>query len=202
MGSISDSNNLSPNQNTNGSTIAPIQELDALIVGAGFGGVYQLKKLRDAGFNVKLVEHGADYGGVWYWNRYPGARVDSYIPFYELSDPELWGDWTWTQRYPGGPEIRAYFAYVADKWDLRKDTQFNAFVSEARWDEHEAKWMIKTKSGETFKAKLLLLNTGFAAKRFVPNWKGIDSFKGTLHATRVVHTDLPREVSSPFVLAS
>jgi cation diffusion facilitator CzcD-associated flavoprotein CzcO len=181
MGSITDSNNISSNQDTNGTTNTPVQELDALIVGAGFGGIYQLKKLRDANFKVKLVEHGADYGGVWYWNRYPGARVDSYIPFYELSDQALWEDWTWTQRYPGGPEILAYFAYVADKWDLRKDTKFNTFVSEARWDEQEAKWIIKTESGEAYKVKFLLLNTGFAARRHVPDWKGTETFKGALY---------------------
>ncbi|KAF1917748.1 cyclopentanone 1,2-monooxygenase [Ampelomyces quisqualis] len=191
MGSISNSNNISLRQNNNGIANLPVQELDALIVGAGFGGIYQLKKLRDAGFNVKLVEHGADYGGVWYWNRYPGARVDSHIPFYELSDPALWEDWTWMQRFPGGAEIRAYFAHVAEKWDLRKDTQFNTFVSEARWDEHEAKWMVKTESGKAYKVRFLLLNTGFAARRYVPDWKGIESFTGNfLHSSYWPHENL------------
>lgn len=87
--------------------------LDALIVGAGFGGVYQLKTLRDQGHHVKLVETGGDYGGVWYWNRYPGARVDIPIPHYEFPDPALWRAWTWTQRFPGSEELRAYFAHVA-----------------------------------------------------------------------------------------
>lgn len=90
-------------------------ELDALIVGAGFGGIYQLQALRHLGYKVKLVEMGADYGGVWYWNRYPGARVDSPIPLYEFDDPSLWKDWVWKQRFPGSEEIRAYFAYVAEK---------------------------------------------------------------------------------------
>lgn len=90
-----------------------VKELDALIVGAGFGGVYQLKKLRDLGYNVKLVEAGGDYGGVWYWNRYPGARVDSPIPNYEFDDPNVWKDWDWKQRFPGSQEIRGYFAHVA-----------------------------------------------------------------------------------------
>lgn len=90
-------------------------ELDALVVGAGFGGVYQLKTLRDLGYKVKLVEAGSDFGGVWYWNRYPGARVDSPIPHYEFDDPALWSDWTWTQRFSGSQEIRAYFAHVDKK---------------------------------------------------------------------------------------
>ncbi|KAM0371371.1 hypothetical protein ACHAPY_010091 [Fusarium culmorum] len=99
--------------------------LDALIVGGGFGGVYQLKRLRDEGFNVELVDMASDYAGVWFWNRYPGARVDSSVPHYEFSDPELWRDWNWTERFPGSAELRDYFAYVAKKWELRKDTLFN-----------------------------------------------------------------------------
>jgi cation diffusion facilitator CzcD-associated flavoprotein CzcO len=183
MGSIVELKDLSLNGNskntndTDGSNTA-VQELDALVVGAGFGGVYQLKVLRDAGYKVKLVEHGSDYGGVWYWNRYPGARVDSAIPHYEFSDPVLWKDWTWTQRFPGGAELRSYFSYVAEKWDLRKDTQFNTFVKSATWDDHEARWTVKTKKGETFKVKFFLLNTGFAAKTYVPDWEGVESFKG------------------------
>jgi cation diffusion facilitator CzcD-associated flavoprotein CzcO len=129
MGSIDELKNLSLNGHLNGTGGTKVQELDALVVGAGLGGVYQLKVIRDAGYKVKLVEHGADYGGVWYWNRYPGARVDSSIPHYEFSDPALWKDWTWKQRFPGGAELRAYFAYVAEKWDLRKDTQFETFVA-------------------------------------------------------------------------
>lgn len=179
MGSIDDLKHLSLNGSTNGVNGTQVQELDALVVGAGFGGVYQLKVIRDAGYKVKLVECGTDYGGVWYWNRYPGARVDSSIPHYEFSDPALWKDWTWKQRFPGSAELRAYFAHVADKWDLRKDTQFNTFVSSATWDDAAAKWTVKTKAGETYVVKFLLLNTGFAAKRYIPDWKGIDSFKGS-----------------------
>lgn len=154
------------------------KELDALVVGAGFGGVYQLKTLRDAGYSVKLLEHGDDYGGVWYWNRYPGARVDSPSPYYQFSDPALWEDWSFKQKFPGSAELRAYFAHVADKWDLRADTQFNTFVTSAVWNDGEARWIVKTKAGERYKVKFLLLNTGFAAKRYVPGWKGIHTFKG------------------------
>ncbi|CBX90137.1 hypothetical protein IAQ61_001597 [Plenodomus lingam] len=163
-------------------------QLDALIVGAGFGGVYQLKKLRDAGYKVKLVEQGSDYGGVWYWNRYPGARVDSSTPHYSFSDPEIWSDWSWKQRFPGSDEIRSYFAHVAQKWDLRRDTQFETFVSSATWVESEAEWVVKTEAGETFRARFVLLSIGFAAKRYIPDWKGIESFKGTfLHPSYWPH---------------
>ncbi|OSS54205.1 hypothetical protein B5807_01398 [Epicoccum nigrum] len=154
--------------------------LDAVIVGAGFGGVYQLKQLRDAGYNVRLLESGSDYGGVWYWNRYPGARVDSAVPCYEFSDPDLWKDWTWTQRFPGSAELRSYFAYVAEKWDLRKDSVFDCFVEKAAWCDIEKKWSVTTKDGKRYKAKFFLLNTGFAAKRHIPAWEGMDNFKGTL----------------------
>ncbi|PVH70566.1 FAD/NAD(P)-binding domain-containing protein [Cadophora sp. DSE1049] len=159
--------------------LGSFQNLDALIIGGGFGGVYQLRRLREEGYNVKLVEIGSDFGGVWYWNRYPGARVDSSIPHYEFSDPNLWKEWNWKQRFPGHAELRAYFQFVAEKWDLRKDTLFNTFIESAVWDETEGKWLITSKEGHVFKAKFFLPNTGFAAKRYTPNWKGLDSFKGT-----------------------
>lgn len=181
---------------TSGSTDDEIQELDAVIVGAGFAGVYQLKRLRDAGYTVKLVESGGDYGGVWYWNRYPGARVDSAVPHYEFSDPALWEDWTWTQRFPGSAELRDYFAYVADKWDLRKDTKFDSFVEAAIWDEEQAKWTVRTREGERFKTRFLLLNTGIAAKRYTPNWKGIDEFKGKCSAPDLRFSDTDQKIGT------
>ncbi|KAK6860366.1 hypothetical protein PG995_004002 [Apiospora arundinis] len=171
----------------NGLHLNGVKELDALIIGGGFGGVWQLKHLRDAGYKVKLVECGSDYGGVWYWNRYPGARVDSAVPAYEFSDPDLWKTWSWKQRFPGSAELRAYFAHVADVWDLRRDSQFDTFVESATWDDAEAKWTIKARAEQgiqVYKAKFFLPNTGFAAKRYIPDWKGIDTFKGTfLHTS-------------------
>lgn len=157
----------------------PIEELDALVVGAGFGGVYQLRRLRQEGYKTKLVDFASDYGGVWYWNRYPGARVDSTIPHYEFSDPELWHEWSWTQRFPGSAELRAYFRFVAQKWDLRKDTYFNTRVRSAEWDEKQARWLVTAAEGKQFRTKYFLLNTGFAAKRHIPDWKGINNFQGT-----------------------
>ena len=81
---------------------------DAIIVGGGFGGIYQLIHLRDLGLKCKLIEAGSDFGGTWYWNTYPGARVDSDIPTYEFSRPELWKGWTWTEKFPGWKELQAY----------------------------------------------------------------------------------------------
>ncbi|PGH34995.1 hypothetical protein GX50_02129 [[Emmonsia] crescens] len=159
-------------------------ELDVLIVGAGFGGVYQLWKLRNEGYKTKLVESGSDFGGVWYWNCYPGARVDSDIPHYEFSMPELWKDWTWSERFPGGPELRRYFAHVDQKLDLRKDCLFDTTVASAIFDDNDKKWRVTTQGSETFKVKYLLLNTGFASKRYTPDLKGLDSFQGQwLHSS-------------------
>jgi cation diffusion facilitator CzcD-associated flavoprotein CzcO len=166
--------------------IPQAHELDVLIVGAGFNGIYGLKILRDAGYKVKLVEHGSDYGGTWYWNRYPGIRVDSPVPHYEFSDPDLWRDWQWQSRFPGGKEILAYFAHVAEKWDLRKDTQFDTYVSSAEWNEPDARWIVRTEPGTVYRAKCVFLCTGISAKRYIPDWKGIDSFKGRFTALAVV----------------
>lgn len=178
-------------------------QLDAVIVGAGFGGVYQLKKLREAGYKVKLLENDSDYGGVWYWNRYPGARVDSSVPHYEFSDPELWEDWSWTERFPGSVELRNYFAYVAEKWDLRKDTVFDCFVEQATWSEEIKRWRVTTKTGSKYTAKFLLLNTGFAAKRHIPDWPGIDTFQGTKIVPLIgTAADCNRDAFTSFILAS
>jgi cation diffusion facilitator CzcD-associated flavoprotein CzcO len=116
-----------------------------------------------------------------YWNRYPGARVDSTIPHYEFSDPDLFAEWKWSQRFPGSAELRECFQYVAKKWDLLEDTEFSKLVTGAVWDESSARWTIHTKSdtNTVYRCQFLLPNTGFAAKRHVPDWKGIDSFQGT-----------------------
>ncbi|KAH0582403.1 hypothetical protein H2248_010347 [Termitomyces sp. 'cryptogamus'] len=101
------------------------QDLDVLVVGAGFSGVYQLHKLRKAGFSVKLFEAGSGLGGVWYWNCYPGLRVDSDFSIYQFSLEEIWRDWNWTEKYPSRQELIAYFDYVDKKLDLSRDISFN-----------------------------------------------------------------------------
>lgn len=166
--------------NTNENNLDNATELDVVVVGAGFGGVWQLKRFRDEGYKVKILEAGTGYGGVWHWNAYPGARVDTPTPLYELGKPELWQSWSWKQRFPDHVELRAYFDYVAEKWDLRKDTHFNSFVESAVWSDEQAKWTVKTRQGDVFRAKFLSLNIGFAAKRHIPDWKGFDEFKGTI----------------------
>jgi len=100
---------------------APDPDCDALIIGAGFSGIYLLHRLRQAGFRTRLIDAAAEPGGIWYWNCYPGARVDSHVPIYEFSLPELWRDWTWSERFPGGGELRRYFRYVCEKLELWPD---------------------------------------------------------------------------------
>lgn len=103
--------------------------LDAIIIGAGFGGCYLLRNLRKQGFRARIFEEGQGLGGVWWHNRYPGTRVDTDIPFYEFSDPEIWSEWHWSERYPGQPELSRYFDFVDSKWDLSKDISFGSFAA-------------------------------------------------------------------------
>lgn len=169
-------------------------QLDILIVGAGFAGLYQLWNLRKEGYNVKVVEMGSDIGGVWYWNRYPGARVDSEIPQYELSLPEVWEDWEWSERFPGWEEILRYFDHMDQKLDLRKDCLFNMKVVSAEFDSESKTWAIHTQNGRTFHTQYFLLSAGFAAKRHIPEYKGAESFKGlTLHPSYWPHQGINLE---------
>src|ERR1700749_3044544 len=120
--------------------------LDAVIVGAGFSGLYQLHQLRDRlGLAVRVLETGSDVGGTWYWNRYPGARCDSEIMYYSFSFMEdLEQEWPLEERYPGQPEILRYLEHVADRLDLRKDFTFGARVVAATYDETANLWAVRT----------------------------------------------------------
>ncbi|KAE9390459.1 cyclohexanone monooxygenase [Gymnopus androsaceus JB14] len=159
------------------------QEYDVLVVGAGFSGLHQLINLRKLGLTVKVLETGGDLGGTWYWNRYPGARVDSEVPIYQFSDPELWRDWTWSEKYPGWKEIQAYFEYVDKKLDVKRDVLFNTRVDSAVWDDSVDRWTLTTEDGQVFRAQFLSLCTGLGSKSFTPEFKGIETFKGEVHHT-------------------
>jgi len=156
-------------------------EYDALIVGAGFGGIFLLHNLRKLGYNCKIYEAGTDLGGTWHWNCYPGARVDSDIPVYEYSMPEIWKDWTWTEKYPGWEELRRYFDHVDKILDVRKDVEFKTKVVGAQFDLNENKWKVETEDGRITRCRFFLVCSGFAAKRYVPDFKGLDTFKGTIY---------------------
>ena len=153
-------------------------ELDALIVGAGFSGLYQLHRLRNGGHRVRLVEASGGLGGVWQNNRYPGARVDSHVPNYEYSFEEIWRDWTWTERFPGRDELVAYFEHVDSVWNLRPDIDFDTRVAAAHYDEASHRWMIESDAGRRYDCRWLVMCTGFGSAPYVPDLPGLDDFEG------------------------
>ena len=164
---------------------ARITELDAVVVGAGFGGLYQLLCLRDRlGLSVKVLEAGDGVGGTWYWNRYPGARCDSesHVYWYTFS-PELMREWEWSERYPGQAEILRYLNFVADRFDLKRDIEFNSRVTSAQYDEPTNRWHLRTEQGEMFTAKFLVTAVGCLSTANVPNIPGLKDFKGDWYHT-------------------
>jgi cation diffusion facilitator CzcD-associated flavoprotein CzcO len=124
---------------------------------------------------------GSDLGGIWYWNRYPGARVDSQYPVYALSIPEVYKDWTWSSHYPDHAELRAYFQHVEDCLHVKKDCVFDSKVTSAVWDDTTCLWTITCETGRVFTTRYWTACTGFAAKRYFPDWEGLDDFKGVIH---------------------
>ena len=156
---------------------------DALIVGAGFCGLYQLYHLRRLGFSVKVVDAGAAPGGTWYWNCYPGARVDSHIPNYQYSMEDLWQSWSWTERFPDWRELRGYFRHVDRILDLSRDIKFNTWVTSASFDASKDEWVVGMDDKTEWRARFLIMCTGFAAKPYIPDLKGLDTFKGEFHHT-------------------
>ena len=162
---------------------AETERLDALIVGAGFNGVYQLHRLRQEGFKARIFDAGRELGGIWYWNCYPGARVDSHVPNYEFSIPEVWRDWTWSERFPSWQELRAYFRHVDRKLDISRDVRFNTRVTEARFDAEQDEWLIRAEDGHQVRARFFIPCLGFAAQAYVPDYPGLETFAGPCHHT-------------------
>ena len=132
----------------------------------------------ELGLRVTLLEAGAGLGGIWYWNCYPGARVDSHVPLYEYSDPALWQDWYWDERFPDWQALRRYFDHVDDVWGLRDDIRFETRVTAGAWDEAQRCWELRTDAGDTLRTRFVVLCTGFAAKAYVPDIPGLDTFAG------------------------
>lgn len=166
---------------------AQTSDLDAVIVGAGFAGMYMLHRLRQQGLNVRVFETGTGVGGTWYWNRYPGARcdVDSLEYSYQFSE-ELQQEWNWTEKYAPQGEILDYANHVADRFDLRKDITFNTKVNAAHFDETTGRWTITTdhsSGGETITAKYCILATGCLSKPNAPHFDGLETFKGNQYFT-------------------
>ncbi|MEK6209347.1 MAG: NAD(P)/FAD-dependent oxidoreductase [Pseudomonadota bacterium] len=159
--------------------------LDALVIGAGFSGLYQLLCLRDRlGLSVQVLEAADGIGGTWYWNRYPGARCDSESHSYCYSfSEELMREWEWSERYPGPPEILRYLNHVADRFDLKRDIRFNTRVIAAHYDETANLWHVSTDAGEVFTAQFLITAVGCLSSANIPNIAGLDTFEGRWYHT-------------------
>jgi cation diffusion facilitator CzcD-associated flavoprotein CzcO len=160
-------------------------ELDALVIGAGFSGLYQLLCLRDRlGLSVKVLEAAPDLGGTWYWNRYPGARCDSESHSYcYFFSKELLEEWRWSERYPAPPEILRYLNHVAEKFGLRRDICFNTRVTAARYDEAADRWDVLTESGERYRVRYLVTAVGCLSAANIPRIPGLESFAGRWYHT-------------------
>jgi len=155
-------------------------DYDVTIIGGGFGGCYALHLLRKQGFSAHIVEAGSSIGGVWHWNSYPGARVDSEAPYYQLSVREVWKDWTWTERFPGHEELKRYFRHIDKVLDISKDVSYNTTVVGADFDTDTASWIVKTDTGRAITSRFLISATGSSYKRYEPSFAGKESFKGTV----------------------
>ena len=158
--------------------------IDVVIVGAGFAGMYALHRFREMGLSVRVFERGSGVGGTWYWNRYPGARCDvqSMEYSYQFSE-ELQQEWKWTERFSPQPEILAYANHVADRFDLRRDIQFETAVTAAHYDEDTRRWHVETDSGDDFSARYCVMATGCLSSWNVPDFPGLDRFEGQLLQT-------------------
>jgi len=157
---------------------------DVIIVGAGFGGMYMLHRLRELGLSARILEAATGVGGTWYWNRYPGARCDVESMQYSFSfSPALQQEWSWSERFAGQPEILAYANHVADRFDLRRDIQFETRVTAAHYDEETRRWQILTNGGERFSAQFCVMATGCLSTAKLPEIEGRDSYQGATYHT-------------------
>jgi cation diffusion facilitator CzcD-associated flavoprotein CzcO len=160
--------------------VEAVEPFDVVIIGAGVTGLYALYRLRALGLSVRAFEAGGGVGGTWYWNRYPGARFDSesYTYGYSFSE-ELLQEWDWKEHYAAQPETERYLNYVADKFDLRRDIQFNSRVASAVFDERDDRWQVNLEDGHRARARFLIMAVGSLSAYYIPDFEGIDSFKGT-----------------------
>jgi len=177
-----------------------MRKFDVVVVGAGFAGLYMIHRLRDLGFSVRAFEAGDGVGGTWYWNRYPGARcdVESLEYSYQFSE-ELQQEWSWSERYSGQPEILRYANHVADRFDLRRDIEFNCRVASARFDEQASEWSVEVvpandgvpakggegngSGGEVVRGRFVVMATGCLSAVNRPNFEGFEDFEGDTYHT-------------------
>jgi cyclohexanone monooxygenase len=164
---------------------AKTTDFDAVVIGAGFSGLYMLHRLRDTlGMSARVFEAGDGVGGTWYWNRYPGARCDSEAYIYCFSfDKDLLQEWQWSGKYPEQPEILRYLNHVADRFNLRRDIQFNTRVTAAHFNEADNCWEVQTDKGDRVTARFVITGIGCLSSGQVPNIKGRESFRGESYHT-------------------
>ncbi|MDT0275492.1 flavin-containing monooxygenase [Blastococcus goldschmidtiae] len=159
-------------------------QVDVVVVGAGFAGLYLLHRLRAEGFSVRVFEAASDVGGTWFWNRYPGARCDIPTTDYTFSfDPELEREWTWSEKYATQPEILRYLQFVADRYDLRRDITFDTRVEGADWDDVAGLWVVRTSTGETVSCRHYVMATGCLSVPKAPDIEGAPRFAGEVYFT-------------------
>ncbi|MFK0286557.1 flavin-containing monooxygenase [Streptomyces sp. NPDC090499] len=166
------------------STQSTAPQFDAIVIGAGVNGLYTLYRLRELGLSVRTLEAGAGVGGTWYWNRYPGARLDSesYSYGYFFSE-EIQQEWSWSEEFAGQPELERYFNFVADRLQLRPDIELNTRVASAHYDAETASWTLRTTDGRTFTARFVVFATGILSRPLFPEITGLDEFSGAYHHT-------------------
>ncbi len=152
---------------------------DAIVIGAGIAGLFQLYRLRELGLTVRVFETGTGVGGTWYWNRYPGARFDSesYTYGYAFSE-DLLKEWNWTEHFSPQPETLRYLNHVADRFDLRRDIRFSSRVAAATWDETARRWQVTLENGDTVQARFLITAIGPLSAYTMPRIPGVDDFQG------------------------
>ena len=157
----------------------PTNAVDVVIVGAGFAGLYMLHRLRGLGLSARVFEAGSGVGGTWYWNRYPGARCDVESMQYSYSfSPELQQEWQWSELFAAQPEILRYANHVADRFDLRRDIQFDTRVTEARFDGATHRWDVRTDRGDVVSARYCVMATGCLSTARVPDFPGRRALRG------------------------
>ncbi|MFV0460656.1 MAG: flavin-containing monooxygenase [Actinomycetales bacterium] len=168
----------------------PTTTLDALVIGAGVAGLYQLHQLRSLGLRVRAYDAASDVGGTWYWNRYPGAKFDSEAYIYQyLFDEELYTNWSWSSRFPTQPEIERWLHYITDTLDLRRDISFGTRITSARWNDDTERWTVLTEAGEVIDTQFFVTCAGMLSAPMQDLFPGQSDFSG-----RIFHTSRwPRE---------
>src|SRR5437660_1238379 len=169
----------------NGTSTETVTDFDAIVIGAGVSGLYQLYRLRELGMKVRVFEAATGVGGTWYWNRYPGARFDSESYSYGYSfSKDLLAEWEWSEHFAGQPETLRYLNYVADKFDLRRDIQFRSRATTALYGEETRSWSIMLEDGTSFRARFLITAIGPLSTPTLPRIEEREAFYEKLYGER------------------